>query len=184
MCLVELNVCTVIPRNYVVIGSETCNVSRDDVNRDKFSRKHNVEIGREVPDNIFWLWKKYVPLYVVSKKSLQKIYNVTNKWQLKRHFLSCRRDIQIDVSMSINSLQLEMHESMKTTRRNQVPNLARQRPLLLLQNHFSANILVIPCPVVAAYCSFESMFCNTLMPPLVSPSTLANFETVIVLSLS
>jgi hypothetical protein len=53
VCLVELNVCTVIPRNYVVIGSETCNVSRDDVNRDKFSRKHNVEIGREVPDNIF-----------------------------------------------------------------------------------------------------------------------------------
>jgi hypothetical protein len=28
------------------------------------------------------------------------------------------------------------------------------------------------------------MFCNTLMPPLVSPSTLANFETIIVPSLS
>jgi hypothetical protein len=51
--LVDLNVYAVIPRNYVVIGSEICNVSPNNVNRDKFSRKHNIENGREVPDNIF-----------------------------------------------------------------------------------------------------------------------------------
>jgi hypothetical protein len=53
MFLFELHAYNFIPQNYVAVDSETCNVNQDGVNRENVSRKHNVEIGREVPDNIF-----------------------------------------------------------------------------------------------------------------------------------
>ena len=42
-----------IPPCYVVGGSDTGNISRDDVSRDRFSHKRNVNVGRAVTDNPF-----------------------------------------------------------------------------------------------------------------------------------
>jgi hypothetical protein len=44
---------TVLPRRYAVIGSETGDLIRDDVSRNRFSHKRNAKMGRVVSDNLF-----------------------------------------------------------------------------------------------------------------------------------
>jgi hypothetical protein len=39
-----------------------------------------------------------------------------------------------------------------------------------------ASTLIIPCPVAAAYCSFQLMSSNALMPASVSPSPSVNLK--------
>jgi hypothetical protein len=46
---------TLISRNYVVGGAETCDVSRDDVSGDGFSRKHSVKVCFDQEQVIFVL---------------------------------------------------------------------------------------------------------------------------------
>ena len=43
----------VIPGIYVVDGSETGHVSRDNVSQERFAHKRNVKVGMVFPDNIF-----------------------------------------------------------------------------------------------------------------------------------
>ena len=61
--------------------------------------------------------------------------------------------------------------------------LARERRLLL-RNLLIASNLIIPCPVVAALCSFLSMASNTLVRVSINPSRSVSFKTVIVLFLA
>lgn len=42
-----------IPRSFVAGGSETDDVSRDNVSQDRFSHKCSDIMGRVVPDNLF-----------------------------------------------------------------------------------------------------------------------------------
>jgi hypothetical protein len=44
---------TGIPTWYVLVGSDTGNISRDDVSRDRFSHKRHVNVGKAVTDNPF-----------------------------------------------------------------------------------------------------------------------------------
>jgi hypothetical protein len=44
---------TVICQGYVIGGSETGNISQDIVSLERLFHKHNVKIGRMVPDTLF-----------------------------------------------------------------------------------------------------------------------------------
>jgi hypothetical protein len=54
----------VIPLSYVISGSETGDITWDDISQDSLSHKCNVKIGRVVPDKLFWpRRKKYIYTY-------------------------------------------------------------------------------------------------------------------------
>lgn len=62
-------------------GSETGDVVRDDVIRDRFSHKHNVETWSVVPDNV---WTKKEDLFTLTG-NLKKKYEIwPKKWELKK----------------------------------------------------------------------------------------------------
>ena len=79
---------TVIPRSYVVGGSETGIIRRDDVSRVTFSLKRNIKMWVVVPDNLFWPKGNYLHI-----KNLHKILKLQMNGILRsRHFLlNCRR---------------------------------------------------------------------------------------------
>ena len=65
---------TVIPRSYVIGGSETSIISPHDVSRVTFPLKRNIKVWRVIPDNLFWPRGNYLHI-----KNLDIIFKLQKK---------------------------------------------------------------------------------------------------------
>lgn len=119
--------CTVIPRSYVVDGSETDIFSPDDVSRVTFTLKRNVKIWRVVPDNLFRPRGNYLHI-----KNVHKIFKLRTNDNLRRRrsLLNCRQVIWIIMSDSTGGNE---RVPDRITRKLSSTSPARWRPFLLLQ---------------------------------------------------
>ena len=97
--------------------------------QDRFSHKHNVKMG-------LFLTKEKVFLYLrnICKRQWQ-----TNDNLWGRHLLlKCRR-VNWIIHLQCPKIQMAVQESLKISWKIKHWNLARQRPLLLLQNPLTAH---------------------------------------------
>jgi hypothetical protein len=70
LCCHWLLSCTDIPRSYVIGVKEATVFSQDAVSCDTFSHKHNIKLGRVVPEDVL----KRMKNIFIPRKNLQEIY--------------------------------------------------------------------------------------------------------------
>jgi hypothetical protein len=115
---------------YVVVGSETEVVSREDLMQNRFSFKHKDKIVRVVPGNLFW---PRVNWGIYKQKAFYQNYGI---WQRsgnlsRRHFLlNCRWVVWI-ITSSVHDYKGDARVPEYDMKK---PNLVRQRPPTLLPN--------------------------------------------------
>ena len=130
-------------------------------------RTRNVVPGKQLRP------RKCSYLYLTGK--LTKFCIIANKWQLKEEELPFKlQACRLDRHIRCPTTQVTINDSPKTTWRNQSLNSGET------DLFFSCSIssqqptnLTIPCAIIVARCSLQSMSSDTLKPASVSPSPLS-----------